>query len=157
YKLGAKRVTLSYELNRHQIQDLITAYEETNGGSPALEMIVYGRAPLLFTKYCPLKKMGLCGSCKSGAYELKDEYGEFPVLTHEDCSTTILNGKILNLLDEMPQIDGVEAFRLSFTIESAAEVKRVIDLAQQKLEGSTDKSAFNQKTDTRGHFNKEIL
>lgn len=157
YKLGAKRVTLSYELNRHQIQDLITAYEETNGGSPALEMIVYGRAPLLFTKYCPLKKMGLCGSCKSGAYELKDEYGEFPVLTHEDCSTTILNGKILNLLDEMSQIDGVEAFRLSFTIESAAEVKRVIDLAQQKLEGSTDKSAFNQKTDTRGHFNKEIL
>ena len=157
YKLGAKRVTLSYELNRHQIQDLISAYEEANGGSPALEMIVYGRAPLLFTKYCPLKKMGLCGSCKSGAYELKDEYGEFPVLTHEDCSTTILNGKILNLLDEMPQIDGVEAFRLSFTIESAAEVKRVIDLAQQKLEGSTDKSAFNQKTDTRGHFNKEIL
>ncbi len=157
YKLGAKRVTLSYELNRHQIQDLITAYEEANGGSPALEMIVYGRAPLLFTKYCPLKKMGLCGSCKSSAYELKDEYGEFPVLTHEDCSTTILNGKILNLLDEMPQIDGVEAFRLSFTIESEAEVKRIIDLAQQKLEGSTDKSAFNQKTDTRGHFNKEIL
>ena len=157
YKLGAKRVTLSYELNRHQIQDLISAYEEANGGSPALEMIVYGRAPLLFTKYCPLKKMGLCGSCKSGAYELKDEYGEFPVLTHEDCSTTILNGKILNLLDEMPQIDGVEAFRLSFTIESAAEVKRIIDLAQRKLEGSTDKSAFNQKTDTRGHFNKEIL
>ena len=157
YKLGAKRVTLSYELNRHQIQNLITAYEETNGGSPALEMIVYGRAPLLFTKYCPLKKMGLCGSCKSGAYELKDEYGEFPVLTHEDCSTTILNGKILNLLDEMPQIDGVEAFRLSFTIESAAEVRRIIDLAQQKLEGSTDKSAFNQKTDTRGHFNKVIL
>lgn len=157
YQLGAKRVTLSYELNRHQIQDLISAYEEANGGSPALEMIVYGRAPLLFTKYCPLKKMGLCGSCKSGAYELKDEYGEFPVLTHEDCSTTILNGKTLNLLDEMPQIDGVEAFRLSFTIESAAEVKRVIDLAQRKLEGSTDKSAFNQKTDTRGHFNKEIL
>ena len=79
------------------------------------------------------------------------------MLTHEDCSTTILNGKILNLLDEMSQIDGVEAFRLSFTIESAAEVKRIIDLAQQKLEGSTDKSALNQKTDTRGHFNKEIL
>ena len=34
---------------------------------------------------------------------------------------------------------------------------RIIDLAQQKIEGSTDKSAFNQKTDTRGHFNKEIL
>lgn len=157
YRLGAKRVTLSYELNRRQIQELIASYEEVNGGSPALEMIVYGRAPLLFTKYCPLKKMGQCGSCRKQSYELKDEYGEFPVLNHEDCSTTILNGKVLNLLDEMPQIDGVEAFRLNFTIESGAEVKRVIGLAQQKLAGTLDKSVFNQKTDTRGHFNKEIL
>ena len=157
YRLGAKRVTLSYELNRHQIQDLIAAYEEANGGSPALEMIVYGRAPLLFTKYCPLKKMGQCGSCRKRTYELKDEYGEFPVLNHEDCSTTILNGKILNLLDEMPQIGGVEAFRLNFTIESAAEAKRIVGMAQQKLAGTLDKSVFNQKTETRGHFNKEIL
>lgn len=157
YRLGAKRVTLSYELNRRQIQELIASYEEVNGGNPALEMIVYGRAPLLFTKYCPLKKMGQCGSCRKRSYELKDEYGEFPVLNHEDCSTTILNGKVLNLLDEMPQIDGVEAFRLNFTIESGAEVKRVIELAQQKLTGTLDKSVFNQKTDTRGHFNKEIL
>ncbi len=131
YRLGAKRVTLSYELNRRQIQELIASYEEVNGGNPALEMIVYGRAPLLFTKYCPLKKMGQCGSCRKRSYELKDEYGEFPVLNHEDCSTTILNGKVLNLLDEMPQIDGVEAFRLNFTIESGAEVKRVIGLAQE--------------------------
>lgn len=157
YRLGAKRVTLSYELNRRQIQELIASYEEVNGGNPALEMIVYGRAPLLFTKYCPLKKMGQCGSYRKRSYELKDEYGEFPVLNHEDCSTTILNGKVLNLLDEMPQIDGVEAFRLNFTIESGAEVKRVIGLAQQKLTGTLDKSVFNQKTDTRGHFNKEIL
>lgn len=157
YRLGAKRVTLSYELNRRQIQELIASYEEVNGGNPALEMIVYGRAPLLFTKYCPLKKMGQCGSCRKRSYELKDEYGEFPVLNHEDCSTTILNGKVLNLLDEMPQIDGVEAFRLNFTIESGAEVKRVIGMAQQKLAGTLDKSVFNQKTDTRGHFNKEIL
>lgn len=157
YRLGAKRVTLSYELNRHQIQDLIAAYEDANGGSPALELIVYGRAPLLFTRYCPLKKLGQCGSCRKRSYELKDEYGEFPVLNHEDCSTTILNGKVLNLLDEMPQIDGVEAFRLNFTIESGEEVKRVIGLAQQKLAATLDKSVFNQKTDTRGHFNKEIL
>lgn len=157
YRLGAKRVTLSYELNRHQIRELIEAYEAANGGSPALELIVYGRAPLLFTKYCPLKKMGQCGSCKSRSYELRDEYEEFPVLSHEDCSTTILNGKILNLLDEMPQIRGVEAFRLNFTIESTSEVKQVIEVAQKKLDGSLDDTVFHQKTDTRGHFNKEIL
>ena len=136
---------------------MLDAYYEENGGYPALEMIVYGRAPLLFTKYCPLKKMGQCGKCKSHSYEIKDEYGTFPILSHDDCTTTILNGKVLNLLDEMPSIEGVEAFRLNFTTETAEEVKRVIKAAQGKLEGTLKKSLFDQETDTRGHFNKEII
>lgn len=157
YRLGAKRVTLSYELNKKQIGELIEAYYAENGGYPALEMIVYGRAPLLFTKYCPLKKMGQCGICKTKSYEIKDEYGTFPIISHSDCTTTILNGKVLNLLDEMPSIDGIEAFRLNFTIESAEEVVKVVKAAQDKLDGKISQSLFNQETDTRGHFNKEII
>lgn len=157
HRLGAKRVTLSYELNKKQISDLIEAYYAENEGYPALEMVVYGRAPLLFTKYCPLKKMGQCGLCKKNSYEIKDEYGTFPILSHDDCTTTILNGKVLNLLDEMPSIEGVEAFRLNFTTESADEVIRVVNAAQKKLNGSLNKQLFNQETDTRGHFNKEII
>ena len=157
HRLGAKRVTMSYELNKKQIKDMIDAYCDENDGYPALEMIVYGRAPLLFTKYCPLKKIGLCGKCKNRTYEIKDEYGTFPIVSHEDCTTTILNGKILNLLDEMPSIQGVEAFRLNFTTESPDEVKRVIKNAQGKLSGKIETSLFDQETDTRGHFNKEII
>ncbi len=157
YRLGAKRVTLSYELNKKQIGELIDAYYKENDGYPALEMIVYGRAPLLFTKYCPLKKMGQCGICKTKSYEIKDEYGTFPIISHSDCTTTILNGKILNLLDEMPAISGVEAFRLNFTIESPEEVVKVVKTAQGKLDGKISQSLFNQETDTRGHFNKEII
>ena len=157
YRLGAKRVTLSYELNKKQIGELIDAYYAENDGYPALEMIVYGRAPLLFTKYCPLKMMGQCGICKTKSYEIKDEYGTFPIISHDDCTTTILNGKILNLLDEMPSIDGVEAFRLNFTIESPEEVVKVVKAAQGKLDGKISQSLFNQETDTRGHFNKEII
>ncbi len=157
HRLGAKRVTLSYELNKKQIKALIDAYAEANGGYPALEMIVYGRAPLMFTKYCPLKKMKQCGVCKTKFYEIVDEYGAFPILSHDDCTTTILNGKILNLLDEMPSITGVESFRLNFTIESAEEVMKVASNARKKLEGSLDQSLFHQETDTRGHFNKEII
>lgn len=157
YKLGAKRVTLSYELNRHQIDALISKYHEENDGYPALEMIVYGKAPLLFTKYCPLKKMDQCGLCRKNRYELKDEHGTFPILSNDDCTTVILNGKTLNLLDEMPFIEGVEAFRLSFTTESAKEVMQIIKMAEDKLNGQIEESVFNQSTDTRGHFNKEIL
>ena len=157
HSLGAKRVTLSYEVNKKDIGALLDAYYAENGGYPALEMIVYGRAPLMFTKYCPLKKMNQCGICRTKSYELRDEYGSFPILSHEDCTTTILNGKILNLLDEMPSIRGVEAFRLNFTIESAEETAAVCRKALKKLSGSLKASVFNRDTDTRGHFNKEIL
>ncbi|HAS74450.1 MAG TPA: peptidase U32 [Clostridiales bacterium UBA8960] len=157
YKLGAKRVTLSYELNKNQIDDLISAYYKENDGHPALEMIVYGRAPLMFTKYCPLEKMGQCGICRIKQYEIKDEHGTFPIITHEDCSVTLLNGKNLNLLDELQNIKGVEAFRLNFTVESKEQVKKLISIAMGKLSGEVDRPAFNPETDTRGHFNKEIM
>ncbi|MBR0596942.1 U32 family peptidase [Sinanaerobacter chloroacetimidivorans] len=157
YRLGAKRVTLSYELNKRQIEDLINAYYEENDGYPALEMIVYGKAPLMFTKYCPLKKMNQCATCRTKSYELKDEHGTFPIISHDDCTTTILNGKTLNLLDELPSIKGIEAFRLNFTVESKEEVVKTIHKALSKLNGSMDKAVFRQETDTRGHFNKEIL
>lgn len=157
YKLGAKRVTLSHELNKNQIEDLIKAYYQENDSYPALEMIVYGRAPLMFTKYCPLKKMNQCGDCKTKHYELKDEHGTFPILIHDDCTTTLLNGKTLNLLDELQNLDGIEAFRLDFTIESKEEVLKTIREAQGKLSGALSESVFNQDTDTRGHFNKEIM
>ena len=157
YRLGAKRVTLSYELNKLQIEELINAYYRENEGYPALEMIVYGKAPLMFTKYCTLKKMNQCGNCKTRSYELKDEHGKFPIITHEDCTTTLLSGKTINLLDDLQSIKGVEAFRLAFTVELKDQVVKTVNEALSKLNGSLNKSVFNQETDTRGHFNKEIM
>ncbi len=157
HRLGVKRVTLSYELNKSQIKDLVHAYQEKNDGFPALEMIVYGKAPLMFTKYCLLEKMNLCGTCGSNNYELKDEHGNFPIISHDDCTTTILNEKTLNLLDEIQGIKGIEAFRLNFTVESKSQVVETISNALGKLDGSINKVIFNQSTDTRGSFNKEIL
>ncbi len=112
---------------------------------------------MMFTKYCPMKIMNECGVCKSKTYELKDEHGTFPVISHDDCSTTILNGKTLNLLDELDKLKGIEAFRLNFTIESKDQVVETIKKAIGKLDGSLKKTVFNQETDTRGHLNKEIL
>lgn len=154
---GAVRVTLSYELNKKQIAELVDAYETNYGARPPLEMIVYGRAPLLFTKYCPLKKMDQCGLCKTHTYELRDAYGTFPLLSHADCTTTILNGKFLNLLDEMPSVGGVETFRLNFTTETPQEVAHIVRAAQRKLDGKEPQSLFRKETDTRGHYNKEII
>ena len=157
YRLGAKRVTLSYELNRWQIEALLRAYYDDNEGYPALEMIVYGKAPMMFTKHCPLKNMHQCGVCKTKYYVIKDEHGSFPIITHEDCTVTVLNGKTLNLLDDLESITGVEAFRLNFTVESKEQVEITIGNALSKLNGTLNRSVFNQESDTRGHFNKEIM
>ncbi|MNI81144.1 hypothetical protein D3C73_1377330 [compost metagenome] len=104
-----------------------------------------------------MKKMNQCRVCKTKSYALKDENGTFPILSHDDCTTTLLNGKTLNLLDELQTIKGIEAFRLSFTVESQEQVVKVIHQASGKLNGSMNNPVFNQETDTRGHFNKEIL
>jgi putative protease len=144
-------------MNKRQIEDLINAYYKENEGYPALELIVYGKAPLMFTKYCPLKKMNQCGICKNSRYVLKDEHGTFPIITYDDCSATLLNGKTLNLLDELQSIKGIEAFRLNFTVESKDQVVNTINKALSKLKSGVNKTIFNQNTDTRGHYNKEIL
>lgn len=157
HSLGVKRVTLSHEMNKEQIQELIQGYLKENGGLPNLEMIVYGHTHLLFTKYCPLKKLNLCGSCKTHKFSLKDEYGSFPILSHQDCMTTLLNGKILNLIDEVLSISDISVFRLQFTIENKEETKKVIQQFQQKLYQKESTKLFSPQTDTRGHFNKEIL
>lgn len=157
HALGVSRVTLSHEMNKGQIQSLIQGYQKENGGLPNLEMIVYGHTHLLFTKYCPLKKLNLCQICKSHQFSLKDEYGSFPILSHKDCTTTLLNGKILNLIDEINTISNISVFRLQFTIETKEETKKIIEQFQQKLNQKDQTKYFSSNTDTRGHFNKEIL
>ena len=157
HQAGVKRVTISHEMNKKDINDLINEFENNYQGKPNLEMIVYGRAHLLHTKYCPLKVNGLCGLCKKNQYVIKDEYGEFPIISNHDCSTTIVNGKILNLLDDLDSIpDAVRKLRLQFTTESKEEVLEIIKIAVEKLDGNSLKT-FDKDIHTRGHFNREII
>lgn len=157
HKLGAKRVCLSYEMNLDQINDLITDYNKYIGGNPNLEMIVYGKAPMMFTTYCPLKVFNQCGKCKQNEYIIKDEYGSFPIESHKDCTTTLLNGKNLNLIDDLENIKGINTFRIQLTKESYDESINIINMFKNKLNNMKPTKLFNKETDTRGHFNKEIL
>ncbi len=156
HSLGVKRVTLSHEINNRQIKDLIKEYQKNTGGYPNLEMIVYGRQDLLFTEYCPLKKFNLCGKCKDQQYYLRDDVASFPLISHDDCTTTILNSKTLNLIDDLEKISFVNVYRLQFTIESKEETQRIINQYKNRLNGDKT-NYFNERENTRGHFNKEIL
>ncbi|MDD6289368.1 MAG: hypothetical protein PUA57_04150, partial [Eggerthellales bacterium] len=104
-----------------------------------------------------LKALGQCGRCRTHAFQIQDEFGTFPLLSHENCNTTVLNGKVLNLLDQIPSITGISAFRLQFTLESAQQVRDVAAQAREKLAGESARQTFDPKTQTRGFFNKEIM
>lgn len=51
HSLGAKRVTLSYELTKKQIEILINAYEERYKAHPNLELVVEGYEEVMISKF----------------------------------------------------------------------------------------------------------
>ena len=50
HSLGAKRVTLSYELSDKQIENLINAYIKRYNKYPNLELVVYGHLEVMILK-----------------------------------------------------------------------------------------------------------
>lgn len=151
------RITLSYELNFTQIQQLLASYARQNGGYPNVELIVYGRAPLMVSKYCPISHEKSCGLCRKNSFAIQDDYATFPILTHTDCSVTILNSKTLNLIDELEKIKHISVFRLQFTTENYDETYQIIRQYQHKLKTKEPTELFRSSTDTHGHFYHETL
>lgn len=157
HQLGVYKITLSHEINKQQIDNLVENYYAENDGYPNLEMIIYGHTHLLQTKYCPLRVNNLCGKCRENKYILKDDYSYFPILSSKDCITTLLNGKVLNLIDELDYIKHINFFRVQLTIETYDESKEILNNVLNKLNHKTTQKFFNNQTDTRGHFNKEAM
>ena len=155
--LGVDRITLSSELNEDQISSLIAQYKETYKTNPNLELIIYGRSTLMHSRYCPLRKLDMCGECKKHKFALKDNFESFPLRFNNDCTINLLNSKTLNLIDEVNNIKGVNYFRLVFTTESVAEIKNIINLTLDKLNNKTNKKAFDGNKNTRGNFKKKLL
>ncbi len=156
HSLGANKVTLSYEINEEGINNIVDNYLHTYNTYPNLEIIAYGRLNLMVTKYCPLRKMNLCGSCKKNKYSISDEIAEFPIKFNDDCTITILNSKRLNLVDDIEKLHDISSYRLIFTDESVDEMKTIIRQFQEKMNTPSSYRYFNSTLDTRGHFNKEI-
>ncbi len=120
--LGFVSCTASFELSLPQLRDLSKPLP--------MEMIVYGRLPLMLTENCLIKnRTGAC-TCHAGPVKLIDRLGEeFRVV--RDCGTcrsVVLNGKKLYLLDKKENVRrfGLWALRLSFTTENTGEVNSVL-------------------------------
>ena len=79
HSLGAKRITLSYELNDSQIRNLINCYHERYGKHPNLELIVSGYEEVMISKFSLNKYYN------NDLVYLKDMFGNrFRVCTKND-------------------------------------------------------------------------
>lgn len=148
--------TLPLELNRKE-----------GTGLPAqnMEMMVYGRIPMMSSANCIRRTAGECRilhtqkSLREGLprrdmrFFLKDRYqAEFPVLINcRHCMNTIYNSVPLSLHQYLEEIRnrGLRAVRLDFTVESAAETGRVIRFFAD-AEGTPPASY------TTGHYKKGV-
>ena len=126
-RVGFASCTASFELKLAQIRDLSKLID--------LEVVVYGRLPLMITENCILKNRdgGCKRSCEGQNRLLVDRKGErFPVLRAPGCRSEIFNAKRLYLADKANDYRRVGAWgaRLSFTTESAQEC---LHIARQYL------------------------
>ena len=126
-RLGFASATASFELKLAQIRDLSKLID--------LEVVVYGRLPLMITEHCILKNRdgGCRRSCETENRLLVDRKGErFPVLRAPGCRSEIFNAKKLYLADKANDYRRVGAWgaRLSFTTETAEEC---LHIARQYL------------------------
>jgi len=135
FKNGVQRVTLSPENSFENIKRIVANYKTANGQEPDLELIVYGKADLMLTKYCPITKSeGVfrqnCNLCERNAYRLVNEKNDYFRLVRDGyCNLRILHSKPLNLIEYVQEIIdlGIKSIRLDFTDESQSETKMIIN------------------------------
>lgn len=155
--LGVKRITLSLELDKSHINNIVKNYFENFNTYPNLELIIYGRVKLMHSKYCVLKRLNMCGLCKNNKFALKDKFETFPITFNDDCTMNVLNSKYLNLIDDLDKIKGINYYRLIFTDENEQEVRNIILSCINTLNNKSNEKTFNNLKHTRGHFVKKVL
>lgn len=142
-RLGFSSLTASFELKLAQIRDLAKAVE--------LELIAYGRLPLMITEHCAVKdRSGKC-SC-SNVNRLTDRKGvSFPVERVFGCRNEVLNANKLFLADKERDYKraGLSAIRLLFTTENGVECCQVLE--RYRGRGNYTPNSF-----TRGLYYRDV-
>ena len=142
-RLGFASATASFELKLAQIRDISKPVD--------IEMLVYGRLPLMLTQNCLIRThTGRC-TCENNN-RLTDRKGEqFPVVKAFGCRSEILNSKKLFLADKAAEWKkiGLWAGRLMFTTENARECVQV-------LERYLDRGTYEPNDYTRGLYYRDV-
>ena len=141
---GIESQMVSFEMTLPQLRDLSKAVP--------VEVLVYGRLPLMLMENCVIKnRTGSC-SCETPT-RLIDRMGEeFPILKDPGtCRNVLYNGKKLYILDKLSSLRGMGlwAHRLNFTTENPGEVDAILSQYEGRAE-------FDPGTCTRGLYTRGV-
>ena len=147
-ELGIDNFTISPELDRPTIEALCS-----NSNLP-VELIVYGKTPLMNMNYCVLGKTNKCypkcdAKCNSGrTFYLKDRLGMKFLVVPDNIQTvtTIYNSKTTSICSKDFSVNSV---RIDILNENIEEINNIINIVKSG-------NRFEGKEYTNGNLNKEI-
>lgn len=154
-EMGAARLTLPLELNERELGELAL---NTNRGAWGWELIAYGHLAAMVSAQCVRRTTEGCVK-QPGVVFLKDRANKrIPVKNHcSFCYNTVYNPDPLSLLGLEHQVRrlGAEVLRLSFTVESPAEIREVLDVYGDHFLRGKD-TPVPMARFTRGHFKRGV-
>jgi len=139
--LGAERVTVSYDLNRDQLLELVDAVPPQ-----WLEVVLHQHMPMFHMEHCvfcavlsPGTNKHNCGRpCDVHEVKLRDRIGMEHVLQADvGCRNTLYNAVPQSAAEAVPQLlaRNLRDYRIELLDQSASEVAKLIKLYQQLLAG----------------------
>lgn len=150
------RTTVPIELNRKEIEQL--------GEKKSMEILMYGRLPLMFSANCVRKTLSKCilNSSNEGSdsnlYYITDRYrNQFPVLQNcHHCYNVLYNTVPLSLHGQMTQLMDKKyaVYRLEFTIENGDETAKILDYFCNSW--NKEQVPFPLTEFTNGHFKRGV-
>jgi putative protease len=160
---GALRVTASYDLNAGQLLELLDATPPS-----WLEVVIHQQVPMFHMEHCvfcaflsPGTDATNCGRpCDHHDVKLRDRVGaEHPLKADVGCRNTLYNAVPQTAVEYLPRLisHGARQLRVEFLDDSAAAVRRIIQLYRDAIDGRRDVrglwrelKASNQYGVTRG-------
>lgn len=160
---GASMITMSCEMTLKQVSTMKKIHELKK------EIIAYGSLPVMTMEHCVVGdecggyKDGRCnGACRHGNYYLRDRMGErFDIMCDECVHRCVLfNSSKIFLEKDIRKIKGVNSVRLNVLNESFDEIKGLVKLNYDIMNGVVDEARIcdikRRGKYTKGHLFREV-
>lgn len=148
-------MTLPYELNIHELEDMLTM----DCPADRISIAVYGRAPLMISAGCVKNTYGKCGEKKDAFSLITDRQGmKEPVYNNcVHCYNVIYNAKPTSYHKYADRLSalGIGRFKIELTDEDSATAAEIIDYYIDQKRGKD--TAFPVADYTAGHIAKGAI